>query len=57
MELSDVFTSNRQGGLNTAKLLKPCLDAGKLHTLWSTKEYDSMSTAKKHGIFWGRYSV
>jgi hypothetical protein len=57
MELSDVFTSNRQGGLNTAKLLKPCLDAGKLHTLWSTKEYDSISTAKKHGIFWGRYSV
>lgn len=38
MELSNVFTSHRQG-LNTAKLLKPCLDAGKLHTLRSTKGY------------------
>lgn len=47
MELSNVFTSNRQGGLNTAKALKPCLDAGKQNTLGSTKEYGLYEHSKE----------
>lgn len=47
MELSNVFTSNRQGGSNTAKVLKPCLDAGQQNTLGSTKEYGLYEHSKE----------
>lgn len=57
MELSNVFTSNRQGGLNTAKALKPCLDAGKQNTLGSTKEYGLYEHSKETWNILGTYGV